>query len=25
VGVWCQGDFMQRVGATGGLLMLGRS
>lgn len=25
VGVWCQGDFVQRVGATGGLLMLGRS
>lgn len=25
VGVWCQGDFVQRVGATGGLLILGRS
>lgn len=25
VGVWCQGDFVQRVNATGGLLMLGRS
>jgi acetoacetyl-CoA synthetase len=25
VGFWCQGDFVQRVGATGGLLMLGRS
>lgn len=25
VGVWCQGDFVQRVKATGGLLMLGRS
>ncbi|EFX06638.1 acetoacetyl-synthase [Grosmannia clavigera kw1407] len=25
VGVWCQGDFVQRIKATGGLLMLGRS
>lgn len=23
--VWCQGDFVQKVGGTGGFVMLGRS